>query len=321
MKITGLVKIILCSASLLCALRPLPAAAQLTFQFNYTDAGVGFNDPTVGAIRRGAFESATAVIGGYLHTSSPVTVTLGISSFFASNPFLATAGSDPMSFAPGFQRSILQDKILSHGANDANGATADATVFWNFFHNWDYDDDVNNGAYDFKSTVMHELMHSLGFISHIDGAGRGGNLNPAGTPDTWTAFDQLVTSAAGTPLVNAATFSFNTAEFGALTGNPGSFFSGANAVAANGGDLVPLYSPNPFQSASSIHHLDDASFTNPDAIMEASVFTGPSPRTLNAVEQGILQDLGYTVVPEPTSTILVLLGLAGMTLKRCLMNR
>jgi len=314
----------LCSPWLLLALVLLPpiAPAQLTFQFNYTDAGVGFNDPTIGAIRRGAFESAAGVLSGSIQTASPVTVTIAVSSFVANNAFLATAGSDPVSLTPGFHPTVLQDKILSHGARDANGASPDATVFWNFFHNWDYDDAVGAGAYDYKSTVTHELMHALGFISNIDAAGRGWNFATSGTPDAWSAFDRFVVAADGTPLVNAANHSFNTSLQAALTGNPGAFFGGPNAVAANGGQLVPLYSPSPFESASSIHHLNDASFSHPDLLMESTVFTGPAPRGLSAVEAGILSDLGYSVsvVPEPGVNLLLLLGLAAFARKRRLAN-
>jgi hypothetical protein len=309
----------LCRPWLLPVLMLLPplAQAQLTFQFNYTDTGVGFNDPTIGAIRRGAFESAAGVFSSRIQTASPVTVTVNVSSFVANNAFLATAGSDPLSVAPGFHPTVLQDKILSNGASDANGASPDATVFWNFFHNWDYDDAVGAGAYDYKSTVTHELMHALGFISNIDAAGRGWNFAPSGTPDAWSVFDRFVVSADGTPLVNDANNSFNTALQAALTGNPGAFFGGPNAVAANGGQLVPLYSPSPFESASSIHHLDDAAFSSPDLIMESTVFTGPAPRELSAVEMGILSDLGYSVVPEPGTGLLLLLGLAVAWKRRC----
>ena len=286
------------------------AQAQVLFQFNYKDVGIGFNDPTMGVIRRSSFESAAGTLAGYFQTASPVTVSLDVNSFVANNGFLATADSDPVSTDAGFQPTVVQQKILSGGAMDANGATADGSVFWNFIHTWDYTDSVQANAYDFKSTVMHELMHSLGFISRLDGAGRGWNLNVSGTPDSYSTFDGFLVASDGSVMVDSGTASFNTSKLAALTGNPGTFFGGANAVTANGGNLVPLYSPAAFDLASSLHHLNDASFSNPDLLMESGVFKGPAPRALSGVELGILQDLGYTVVPEPTTLMLLGAGLA-----------
>lgn len=288
----------------------ITAQAQLLFQFNYKDVGIGFNDPTMGAIRRSSFESAAGTLAGYIQTSTPVMVTLDVNSFVANNGFLATADSDPVSTGVGFQPTVAQQKILSGGVVDANGATADGSVFWNFIHSWDYTDSVQANAYDFKSTVMHELVHSLGFISRVDGAGRGWNLNASGTPDSYSTFDGFLVASDGMILVDSGTASFNTSKLGALTGNPGTYFGGVNAVAANGGNLVPLFSPAAFDLASSLHHLNDASFSNPDLLMESGVFKGPAPRALSGVELGILQDLGYTVVPEPTTLMLLGAGLA-----------
>lgn len=287
-----------------------PARGQLTIQFNYLDAGTGFNDPTVGAVRRGALESAAGMLTSYFQGSAALT--FDVNSVFQPIGTLAYADSALVSLSPGFQRTVAQDKILSNGASDANGSTADGSIFWNLFHNWDYDDDVGAGAFDFKSTAMHELLHAFGFLSEIDSQGRGANLNPAGTPDAYGVFDRFVTTSSGTPLVDGGTFAFHTSEMGALTGNPGMFFSGPNAMAAYGGNRVPLFSPNPWQGASSGTHLDDGTFSNPPLLMTSATPTGPSPRTLSAVELGILQDLGYAVVPEPGAVVLLLLGLAAL---------
>jgi hypothetical protein len=79
-------------------------------------------------------------------------------------------------------------------------------------------------------------------------------------------------------------------------------------VAANNG-LVPLYTPNPWVSGSSLSHLSDYVFTgSKDTLMTAVVSRGPAPRALSAVELGILRDLGYTVAPGPGGATLMFVG-------------
>jgi hypothetical protein len=81
--------------------------------------------------------------------------------------------------------------------------------------------------------------------------------------------------------------------------NGGLYFGGANAVAAYGG-LVPLFTPNPYQSGSTMSHLDDATFTGADQkMMNSHTGTGLGIRVLSPLELGILADIGYiVVVPE-----------------------
>ena len=62
-------------------------------------------------------------------------------------------------------------------------------------------------------------------------------------------YDQFLTTANGTRLVNGGA-QFNT-SLTTLTDGIGRdvYFSGANAVVANGGQLVPIYSPRPLRPA------------------------------------------------------------------------
>ena len=89
-------------------------------------------------------------------------------------------------------------------------------------------------------------------------------------------------------------YQFNTAFNPNLTGgNSGLYFIGNHAVAAYGG-AVPLFTPDPWDSGSSGSHLDDYTFWGTQ-LMEATTGPGRGVRALSPIEQGILQDLGYTV--------------------------
>lgn len=285
-----------------------PAArSQITFVFNYTDAsGTGFNDVSLGSARQAALSSAATTLASYL---TGYTATLNFSVASTSNSgsgTLASAGSS-YSGANGFQKSSIQSAIQGNGSGSGS-------INWNFGYNWDYDNSVANDALDFKAVAMHELIHSFGFSSFISSSGTGAHGNASGLADTWTYYDQFLTTSNGTKLVDN-TFHFNTAGAGSVLTNGTSsdvYFSGANAVAANGGALVPIYSPATFAQGSSLSHLDTAVYGTNNYLMTHAISNGPAVRTLSAVELGMLKDLGYNLaaIPEPSSVAAMVGGAA-----------
>jgi hypothetical protein len=71
------------------------ATRAVSFQLSYTDsAGVGFNDPTLGATRRACFEAVMAYLSSTLIASTSRTVVVDVSSISdSSQGFLAQGGS------------------------------------------------------------------------------------------------------------------------------------------------------------------------------------------------------------------------------------
>ncbi|MBT0959896.1 PEP-CTERM sorting domain-containing protein [Denitromonas sp. IR12] len=114
---------------------------------------------------------------------------------------------------------------------------------------------------------------------------------------------------------------WDAASVGGASPAEGMFFYGANAMAANGGNPVGLYSPTTWEGGSSVSHLDT---DNP--ALEAMMMThagpdGPSPRVFSAIEVGVLTDLGFTAVtpvPEPETYAMLLagLGMVGWQVRR-----
>lgn len=313
-KIIGFPQFRLATFGLLATLLASPLPAQLTFTFTYTDVvlanGLGYADATLGATRRSALESAASTLAGYF-TGYNVSVGFTVTSENTNSSTLASAGSGVSFSGNGFYKSNVQKLIQT------STGTSDGTINWNFFHNWDYDDSIAGGAYDYKSTAMHEVLHAMGFLSGINATGQGLTTQTSGMGDVWYDFDRFLTNSAGTFLVNSGTFAFNTGLLSTLTGGSaaGVFFSGANALAAYSSNRVQIYSPNPYQSGSSGSHTDDDTFTGGNQLlMNAASTTGQGLRTLSAIELGVLTDLGYnvTAVPEP-ATYVLLLGLVSLT--------
>lgn len=285
------------------------AQAQMTFLFDFQNPGVGFNDPTSGAARQAALQDAANSLASYFVVSTPVTLTFTVNSENNSgSTTLASAGSNLISGGAGFFRTVVQNKIIS--GTDSNGSAADGTINWNWAHAWNITSSVGTSEYDFKSTAMHELLHAFGVLSYTGAAGTNTGTN-------WTTFDQFLSTSAGagSPLINHSTFAWVGPD-SVLTGGGtppsyapgGMFFSGANAVAANGNNPVPIYSPSTWESGSSGSHTADNYFTGANQLMmNAATNTGLGIRTVSVIEMGMLADMGYTLsaVPEPSTYALI----------------
>lgn len=305
------------------------AQAAISFQFNFLDsAGTGFNDAAAGSTRQAALNNAASMystlFGQYFTNSG----TIVMNATASDNPLsdnLASAGSQVVLFGgtpDGFNLDEVVRTKLQTGV-DANGASADGSVNVNFGQPWQLDSGatVTNSQFDFYSTLFHEFTHALGFSSLINQDGTGlFNTN------NWAVYDKFLVDKNGNAAVNHSTFAidsgvWNTASVGGTSPGAGMFFNGANAVAANGGQLVGLYSPTTWSEGSSVSHIDTDNPAYDGMMMLHAHGTGADARNFSTVEVGMLQDLGYSpvaVVPEPESYAMMLagLGVLGMVRRR-----
>jgi hypothetical protein len=216
-----------------------------------------------------------------------------------------------------FNQAPTVDPVQTTGQTGGaiTGSAPDGQVDWNFGYSWALGNSVGANQYDFEPTAMHELLHTFGFLSVVDSAG-----NNTGT--NWTTFDQFVVTDNGTDMpIDHTTYSwistYNTDLTGGIGPNGGLYFGGPNAKAANGGQPVPLYTPNPWKSGSSMSHLDDSTFTGANAkLMNAVTDTGLGIRILSPVEVGILKDLGYNVADPRQTLAIFVIGFAFIRRRR-----
>lgn len=296
-----------------------PAQAALTFSFNYLNPSQGFDDPTFGADRKAALNESANALGAYF-SNYTANLVYDVTSYSTNNSTLASAGSAAPEVPGTFQQTFVQSKIINNGI-DANGTDADGKINWNFFHDWGLGDNVGATQYDFKSTAMHELLHSFGFSSYVEAGGANGGVQP-GNQASWLSFDNFLTDASGNRLISNDGV-FDPSKVAALTAGTtnaaGVLFGGANALAANNGAGIPIFSPNPWRDGSSIGHLDDNSTVTNTSIMNAEAHNqGLDTRTLGALELAVLKDIGYTqvaapaAVPVPAAVWFMLSGLLGL---------
>ena len=263
----------------------------LTFAFSY-----GAGSQYWSAAARAALQSAAITLARYIVVDTPTTLNFDITAENSpSSSTLASAWSNLITSDAGFHPTVAQHKILT--GVDANGSAADGDISVNFGASWGLGPTVGSGQYDFTSIAMHEMVHTLGFLTYADRPGS--NIG-----QYWTVYDSFLVDSTGNPVIGED-YRWNSAYNLNLTGrNGGLFFGGPNAVAVYGG-LVPLYTPTSWDAGSSVSHLDDRTFGS-EVMMTALQRTGLDVRVLSPLELAILQDLGYDVSPSPLAAFALL---------------
>ncbi len=177
------------------------------------------------------------------------------------------------------------EKLWRSGTTIDNTA-ADAFIVFSSSISWNTGPAAPTfSQYDFRSVVVHELGHTLGYISTYDS-----------TSDTWwdgglTEWDKHLWDAQTGGNQPNAGGSGTPGNFN-QTANP-AYFDGTYAKAANGGNRVAIYAPSPYEPGSSLAHLDESTF--PNALMSTSISNSQLVRQPTALEWQIMKDLGWTL--------------------------
>jgi VCBS repeat-containing protein len=271
-----------------------PSAATVVFNFVYGSGSEYWN-----ASARNAMQAAADILARYLVSANPTTLTYNLIGINApGSGTLGSAHAYFSSYSTGYFGTVAQTKILT--GVDTNGAAADGEITWNFAYPYNYGPaaSTTDDSYDFTAVALHELLHTLGFISGIE------------TPNAdrnWTTYDNFLADSTGTKVINPD-HRFNQAYVPNLTGgNGGIYWNGSNAVAAYGG-LVPLYTPSTWSQDASLTHLDPANVGTESQVLNPFEFYGPGVRVLSPVEVGMLKDLGYPISSGSSFAAFALIG-------------
>lgn len=286
----------------------------VTFDDVINNTGVGFDDPVNGMARRDTLTSVFNYVSSQL---DPTTYSTAIdyevgNSETDGTGFLAASGPLFFTSPNGFQNGLLYDHATS-GSDPAAGFP-DAQATFDFGYSWHTGTSSNpGGLYDLFSVTLHEFTHAMGFLSLLNSDGTSG-IN-ATDPGVFSVYDSFLEKGDGTKLFNGAAGDFTGSSADLVSGDV--FFNGTNADAANGGSPVKVFAPNPYQSGSSLSHIDSSI----SAVMNPSIAAGVEKRQWSSVDRGVLEDIGWVMVsanavPEPCSAVLLGLGAMGMIVLR-----
>ncbi|MEM7473451.1 MAG: PEP-CTERM sorting domain-containing protein [Planctomycetota bacterium] len=291
-----------------------PARADITWNVTYQDGnsdagfGLGAGNP-LGATRRSTFQAALDYISSVLDTPNDVTLDYEVRASLTGGTGSLASGGTSFFLVNGHTNGILYQHAQT-GVDPSGGF--DGFSQYDFGYNYNSENDAPaSNEFDLYTIAVHEITHSLGYLTLTSSTGAGVF---AQNPNTYSVSDSFLERGDGTDLFSNGSFVGSAAD---LVSND-VFFNGANAMAANGGNPVKMYAPTTFASGSSLSHVDTTTF--PDAISAHAIAPGVKKTEYIGVELGILQDLGWqlksSAVPEPSS--MVLLGLLGgsMMLRR-----
>ncbi len=181
--------------------------------------------------------------------------------------------------------------------DDLNGGNAEMILQFNSNaagQNWYFGLNGTPAAdeFDMVSVVLHEIGHGLGFLPNFswdDGAAPNECGGVAGTGCYGSPpriYDRFIQDGGGTALLNYANNSF---ALGNQLITDDNFWSGASGGAAQ------LNSPNPWVGASSLSHLDEATYNNTNhALMTPNIALGEVAHHPGTIMLGMLRDLGWT---------------------------
>ncbi len=280
-------------ALLACLAVPTTGAAQITFNYDYSN-GSGFSGSVANpgyytTARRDAVERAGTYLTTQFDGRGTVTVKLGTqTSAQVGGGTLAQAGTS-FSIASG----TATNGSAFQQATTTTAASSSGQIFMDFNSdqaNWftGAGTSASSGQFDMQSVTLHELSHGLGFLSLID-TSNGSGINGS---STWSQLDAnlRVGPGASAPKLLSGTqgsYAFNSGAVSTADLNGTNvYFHGEFAKAANGGNAVQM------ADSGDLSHLG-ATVANANAVMLPGIGAGTDRRAYQNLELGMMIDNGW----------------------------
>lgn len=193
--------------------------------------------------------------------------------------------------------STLSNQLASQTV--VSGATMQIAFGSNV--DWDYStSSTASGKENFYTTAIHEIAHGLGFISNDKSSGGWASPGP-GIFDFYLGLGTTGTQS----LVG-----MSDSELASAFVSENVYWTGTQGNTGNDGNPIKIYAPSPYEDGSSMSHIDPSVDSTRSLIMYPADSGQPAYYSYTPMEIGMFADMGYTVVPEPTSFVLLLSALA-----------
>ncbi len=315
--------LVACVVVVLIAGTPSPApAAMVSFSLMIADGeNEGFNDPTVvgnttlGAMRVSAMNFAAGIWSSHLSASYDnefvvIRATMDLlgettlGSTRSEANFHGFGSTHPRYNAQASYGSALANHLK---AADLDTNSSEMRVALNSNTDWYYGTDgmPPEGKVDFVSVALHEIAHGLNFESRANFDPTQGASFTDNRPGIYDRF--LLELTPNKFLRDMGIIALQSALV-----SDDVYWDGAAGKAANNNQRPRIYAPEPYQEGSSIAHIDPNVHAD-DLMVPGGTDVDHTP---TAIDLGILHDMGWDVIPEPSALFLALVALAGVAGRR-----
>ncbi len=261
---------------------------QRAARFNVTYRGFA-NRP---AARR-AFQSAVNVWKARVSSSVPITVRATFTDL--GRGVLGSAGASAVH--RNFRGAPKRDTwYVDAIANKRAGRNLDRSpdIVANFnrgFQGWYFGTDGRPPArtYDFKTVVLHELGHGLGFLGAGTVSGSKGSVRFGPIP---VSYDRFTENRAGARLLG---FPNNSTRLANQLTSKNVFFDSPRVRDANRGNRARLYAPRQWAQGSSYSHLDERTYRpgNRNSLMTPFLDSAEAIHSPGPITNALFRSIGW----------------------------
>jgi len=167
------------------------------------------------------------------------------------------------------------------------------------------------GKFDFRSIVLHELGHGLGFVGSMKVSGATGTYGLGAASSSPLIFDQFTEASKDNRLLSSPNNS-NALARQLLSGNV--FFDSGSvrvvralvspvaAATSSSAQRARLYAPPTWDPGSSYSHLDEATYPagTPNSLMTPQIGRGEAIHNIGGLSLAMLTSMGYRLGGDPS---------------------